>query len=322
MKLEDIGFYTLSDFRAKQSGETSPMWRCEMILTERCNFNCLYCRGLRPDCLGDMPFIRASSVLEQWIGDGLKNVRFSGGEPVLYHHLSELVKIAKYGEVQRIAISTNGSAPLAIYEQLFRDGVNDFSISLDVCCSEDMDKMSGTSGFYERIVSNIMQLSKITYVTVGIVLTKENIGSLVNTIKMVSDLGVADIRIISAAQYNRLPNSFEVKTKHPILDYRIRNLTNGRGVRGLKPNDSRKCWLAYDDAVVAGDYHFPCVIYMREQGNPLGRIGPHMRKEKIAWLENHNTHSDPICKKNCLDVCIDYNNKVQLLADCRLNGSQ
>ena len=31
--------------------------------------------------------------------------------------------------------------------------------------------------------------------------------------------------------------------------------------------------------------------------------------ERKEWFENHNTHKDPICKKNCLDVCISYNNK-------------
>lgn len=59
MKLEEIGFYTLCDERAKNANETSPMWRCEMILTSACNFKCPYCRPLRQDCQGTMPLERA-----------------------------------------------------------------------------------------------------------------------------------------------------------------------------------------------------------------------------------------------------------------------
>ena len=45
MKLEDIGFYTLSDARVMQTSMCSPLWRCELLVTGKCNFSCLYCRG-------------------------------------------------------------------------------------------------------------------------------------------------------------------------------------------------------------------------------------------------------------------------------------
>ena len=49
MKLEQIGFYTLSEKRAKDSCVFSIMQRCELILTDRCNFNCPYCRGIKKE---------------------------------------------------------------------------------------------------------------------------------------------------------------------------------------------------------------------------------------------------------------------------------
>lgn len=48
MKLEEIGFYTLSDNRALNVSAWSPMMRCELVLTDRCNFRRPYCRGLPP----------------------------------------------------------------------------------------------------------------------------------------------------------------------------------------------------------------------------------------------------------------------------------
>lgn len=125
-RLEDIGFYTLSDQRALNSSKTSPLWRCEMLLTDACNFKCPYCRGMRSDCVGFVPFEESRECLRLWIEQGLKNVRFSGGEPTLYKYLPNLVRQAKDGGVEHIAISTNGSASKERYQELIDCGVNDF----------------------------------------------------------------------------------------------------------------------------------------------------------------------------------------------------
>ena len=313
MKLEDIGFYTLSDERAKHSSITSPLWRCEMILTDMCNFKCPYCRGLSKEIAGTMCFEKAMNVLKIWCDEGLRNVRFSGGEPTLYKGLEELVTYCKKRGVTHIAISTNGSANFEKYEKLAALGVNDFSISLDACCASVGDKMSGgICGSWNRVVDSIRKVSKLTYTTVGIVVNEENIDSCVDTIKFASSLGVADVRIIPSAQFNKLLVALkdipqDILEKHPILKYRVNNALQGRNVRGISCDDSCKCNLALDDMAVAGDYHYPCIIYMREQGKPIGKISKNVRKERFEWVKRHNAHEDPICKKNCLDVCIDYN---------------
>jgi sulfatase maturation enzyme AslB (radical SAM superfamily) len=54
MKLQDIGFYTLSDNQAKNVSWYSDLQRCELILTDRCNFKCVYCRGVKEEYLGDL----------------------------------------------------------------------------------------------------------------------------------------------------------------------------------------------------------------------------------------------------------------------------
>ena len=87
-------------------------------------------------------------------------------------------------------------------------------------------------------------------------------------------------------------------------------------MRGIKINDSHKCGLVLDDMAVANGKHFPCIIYMREGGQAIGDVDENMREDRYKWFLNHDTHCDPICKQNCLDVCIDYNNKLE-----QLNGN-
>lgn len=317
MRLEDIGFYTLSDARVRGVSATSPMWRGEIVLLDDCNFRCPYCRGLRDDCAGTMPVDKAKRVLDLWAKDGLRNVRFSGGEPTLHPDIGAIVAHAKALGVGRIAISTNGSGPPELYGKLVSLGANDFSVSLDACCSSVGHKMcGGVAGAWERAVDNIRRLAKLTYVTVGMVFTPENMPMARESIVFAHSLGVADIRIISSAQYDGdvavdLPD--EVVLAHPILRYRVHNSRIGIPLRGISECDYHRCPLVLDDSAIAGDFHFPCIIYLREQGDPIGRIGPDMRHERIEWFEKHNCLMDPICKKNCLDVCVAHSNKFEKL---------
>lgn len=327
-KLEDIGFYTLSEHRARHASGCSPMWRCELLVTQRCNFRCSYCRPM--GYIGDdTPLATAMQTLAYWIDDGLQNVRFSGGEPTLHPGLAQMVAYCKGRGVRRVAVSTNGSQPLELYLQLIAAGVDDMSVSLDACCAGDVDIMSGTGGYGDTVLANIRELARRVYTTVGVVITPDNHASLGDTVAWAHDAGVADIRVVPAAQNSMIVDALgaiedDVIADHPILRYRVLNTRNGRGVRGLSPDDSSQCYLCMDDSVIAGGLHYPCVIYMREGGKPIGSVGPDMRKERCRWHSTHDCHSDSICCHNCLDVCIDYNNTAKRYCDTSevLNGKK
>jgi len=303
MNLEDIGFYTLSNARVKNLSKNSRLWRCELILTGKCNFNCPYCRSFNEE----MPLFFATQVVDEFNRANLKNIRFSGGEPTLYEGLNDLVKLST---AERKAISTNGSADFEVYEKLIEDGINDFSISLDACCSSTADTMSGTRGMYEKVCSNIVRISKRTYCTVGVVLTPENINEIEGIISTATRFGVSDIRIIPSAQWSKTLPKVGIKTNYPILNYRLNNIKNNIPVRGLSKTDNHHCPLVLDDMALKGHFHYPCIIYLREGGYPIGEFEclEEARFSRFKWFQNHDCFKDPICKDNCLDVCRQHNN--------------
>lgn len=169
----------------------------------------------------------------------------------------------------------------------------------------------GIKGAWDSVVKNIEVLSKFTYVTVGVVLSPDNIQSMIDTIYFADSLGVSDIRIISSAQWNqpllgldKIDNN--LLDRHPILKYRVNNFKNGNPIRGIVDPTLNRCGLVLDDSIIAGDFHFPCVIYMRQKGDPIGKVGPNMRKERMDWALNHDTYKDNICREQCLDICQSY----------------
>jgi molybdenum cofactor biosynthesis enzyme MoaA len=323
MKLEDIGFYTLTDERAKYASMYSPLQRCEMVLTPTCNFDCPYCWPIREDCQKTIHVIDAHKILRGWIDEGLRNVRFSGGEPTLYRKLPELIQYCADGGVKGIAISTNGSADWDVYEELIHAGANDFSVSLDACCSSTAKTMSGKAAEFDKIVSNIMWLARMAYTSVGVVLTNDNVAEIADIVKLADDLGVADVRVIPVAEFGKaaatkFPELNEVDTtlleRFPILKYRLENAFAGNRIRGIQPEDTNRCPLVLDDIAVAGDFHFPCIIYFRQMGDPIGSTNQsikRIREERFEWFRKHDTQKDRICSGTCLDVCVAYNNRWQ-----------
>ena len=310
--LKSIGFYTLEDNRARLVNRNARLWRCELLLTSRCNFKCPYCRGLKEGRRWESSWEDAAKTVRLWASDGLKNIRFSGGEPTLWKGLGDLVSLSVAHGVEKVAISTNGSAHLDYYKRLIDSGVNDFSISLDSCCASTGEKMVGRAGAWDLVVSNISELSKFTYVTIGVVITDDNINEVNGIISLAEDIGVDDVRIIPAAQTSKILKSlYYGSIMFPILTYRLKNFTSGRSVRGISISDNHQCPLVLDDMAVVNNKHYPCIIYLREGGDHIGTVGDNMRTERAGWYLDHDSYKDDICRNNCLDVCVDYNNRVR-----------
>jgi MoaA/NifB/PqqE/SkfB family radical SAM enzyme len=250
----------------------------------------------------------------------IRCVRFTGGEPTLWPPLLETVRQIREDKFEgkpgrRIAISTNGSADINLYKALISAGVDDLSISLDVHCAATFKEMARKDDF-KRVLDNVAILSGLTYITIGVVVTEQNKNELGNIIILAHKLGVADIRIIPAAQegaiFKMLPDiGPDLLFTHPILKYRYDNFKKGISIRGLRTTDTTRCSLVLDDITFNQNMdHFPCPIYLRENGPPIDRGSCNNRHyQRKKWFFTTNTSRDKICSANCLDVCREFNNR-------------
>ncbi len=119
-------------------------------LTERCNLRCTYCMPregikLTPDdkLLTKMEIIH---LLKLFVKAGINKIRFTGGEPLLYKDLLELVRKTKEMGIDHIGITTNGITLSQKLEDLASAGLSHINISLDTLDSNTFKSVTRRNG--------------------------------------------------------------------------------------------------------------------------------------------------------------------------------
>lgn len=106
-------------------------------LTDKCNLRCVYCmpedKVYENNLINDtLSFNDYKFIINGLSQVGIKKIKFTGGEPLLYPHLIELIKYAHYEcNIDDISITTNGIGLNEIAYELKRSGLRSVNISLD-----------------------------------------------------------------------------------------------------------------------------------------------------------------------------------------------
>ena len=106
-------------------------------LTDKCNLRCVYCmpedKVYENNLINDtLSFNDYKFIINGLSQVGITKIKFTGGEPLLYPHLIELIKYAHYEcNIDDISITTNGIGLNEIAYELKRSGLKSVNISLD-----------------------------------------------------------------------------------------------------------------------------------------------------------------------------------------------
>jgi cyclic pyranopterin phosphate synthase len=102
-------------------------------LTDRCDLACLYCRPSRHDGYLESRLDDASwqAMLEGLARAGVRRVRFTGGEPLLFRALEAVVAHAVRVGFEDVALTTNATQLAARAAALRAAGLGRITISLD-----------------------------------------------------------------------------------------------------------------------------------------------------------------------------------------------
>lgn len=105
-----------------------------LSLTDRCNLACRYCvpKGAAPR--GKMIDEGFAFELVRWLSErhGIRHIRLTGGEPLLYPSLLSLIeRLSNLDSLHQITLTTNGQALASKSKALHRAGLSRVNVSLD-----------------------------------------------------------------------------------------------------------------------------------------------------------------------------------------------
>ncbi len=169
-------------------------------LTEHCNLRCRYCspedgtpRFARKDHLAPDELDRLLRVFHTL---GVRHMRFTGGEPLLYPWLTDRVAYARDLGVEKLSVSTNGYLLDRLAQPLAQAGLRRINMSLDSLSEERFARIT-RGGDLKRVLRGLFVARDcIPHIKLNVVLLKdENLDEIPELVDFALDEGF-DIQFI------------------------------------------------------------------------------------------------------------------------------
>ncbi|UCD35854.1 MAG: radical SAM protein, partial [Nitrospiraceae bacterium] len=138
------------------------------FLTYRCNLRCRMCGqwgdvGTSKDRPGktmerDISFTELKNIVDD-IAFFRPNITLFGGEPLLHHHVPDLVRHIKHNGLHCLMI-TNGSLLGRHGDELIESGLDELNVSLDGA-GKLHDEIRGVPGLYYRVIDGLRHIARM-----------------------------------------------------------------------------------------------------------------------------------------------------------------
>ena len=117
-------------------------------VTDRCNLRCIYCMPqTRKTYLRQEELLTYDEIVKLagiYRSLGIKNVKRTGGEPLVREHIEELIfRLKKECGMEKVTLTTNGILLEQQLDGLVKAGLDGVNISLDTLKLEHYNSLTG-----------------------------------------------------------------------------------------------------------------------------------------------------------------------------------
>lgn len=165
---------------------------CTIMITNRCNMKCIMCKQWQEEPKVELQTEDWKRIIKDLRDNGIRNIHFTGGEPLLRNDLQELVSYScQSGFV--VGLTTNGVLlRREILQDLIDAGLRSIAVSIDALDSE-YEKVRGVPNSFSRAkeaVSSIAEMRKKKKIDayINFTLMNNTIGEFENVKKFADEL--------------------------------------------------------------------------------------------------------------------------------------
>lgn len=250
-------------------------------LTYKCNLRCIHCSSEGDDSFTTkIPFNEVLKIIKSAKDMGVKTISFSGGEPLLYDKLHDIVNSANLQDIQ-VKIYTSGTTEnYNEFLECIDRGQVTFIFSLYHSSSEIHDKVTGVRGSFHKTISALKLTKNRFDCEIHFVPLSYNYNGLESLCELVVSLGVHQISVLRFVPQGRGATDKSLslnKTQWLELHNSIKKLRErGFSVRTGSPlnflflNDNPCCSSGLDKLVVAPDQKiYPCDAFKQLSSQEL-----------------------------------------------------
>ena len=187
-----------------------PVESIRVSVTERCNLKCSYCHNEGQINNGEeMNVEEIERILQIASSIGIRDVKFTGGEPLLRRDIIDIIKAGRR-YMEDVSMTTNGTLLADIALDLKEAGLNRVNISLDSIDRERYRKITSIDMVDEvkRAIRKSVEIG-LHPVKVNIVAFPESFEDIFGTIKFVWDTGAIP-QIIEAINIGRNKKIYDI----------------------------------------------------------------------------------------------------------------
>jgi len=139
-------------------------------LTQKCNLKCPLC--FRQKKSKDLSWIKVKKTIDQCIKLGIKDLRFTGGEPLLYPDLGKVLRYAK-SKGAYVTLNTNATLLNKDNQKILKQYVDNVLISLQGFDSVSENKLTKGKVDFKQKLKNIIYLQQtISLSRVGTIISQ------------------------------------------------------------------------------------------------------------------------------------------------------
>ncbi len=173
-------------------------------ITAECNLKCLHCVvSADKKQANELSTNEALSLIDQWQAMGVKDITFSGGEPLMRADFFELARAAK-NKGMTVGLATNGLCVTPSIAAGLRELEAGIQVSLDGSTAEIYGGFRGNRQAFGQAVKGIDNLvAASNEVTVGTVISRHNLDDIPNMLDFVEGRGVKYFRLIPFIPFGR-----------------------------------------------------------------------------------------------------------------------